>query len=360
MKKKYLLSVQGEGRGHVTQAMTLYELLVANGHEVCAIILGSSGKRDIPTFFINKVKAPIIQLQSPNFVTDKKNKSINVTKSVIHGFRNLKTYRASLKKIDDIVKKEKPDVIINFFDLLVGLYYRFYKPNIPHLCIAHQYIYLHPQFEFPKGKKGDQLAIKFFTKVTSIGSKKKLALSFYDIPEIKNHVTVVPPLLRDDVFTLRSELKDHFLIYLVNNGYFDEIAAWHKLNPTIELHCFTDNPDYIKSNYVYDQNTLFVHAINDKLFLEKMSEAKGLATSAGFESVCEAMYLGKPVLMVPIKGHYEQFCNSRDGHKAGAGVYADSFELTKLLNYQAGYENKTFKNWVRNAKERIYSEIVSF
>ena len=84
MKKKYLLSVQGEGRGHVTQAMTLYELLIANGHEVCAIILGSSGKRDIPTFFINKVKAPIIQLQSPNFVTDKKNKSINVTKSVIH------------------------------------------------------------------------------------------------------------------------------------------------------------------------------------------------------------------------------------------------------------------------------------
>jgi UDP-N-acetylglucosamine:LPS N-acetylglucosamine transferase len=153
MKKKYLLSVQGEGRGHVTQAMTLYELLVANGHEVCAIILGSSGKRDIPTFFIDKVKAPIIQLQSPNFVTDKKNKSINVTKSVIHGFKNLKTYRQSLKKIDEIVKKEKPDVIINFFDLLVGLYYRFYKPNIPHLCIAHQYIYLHPHFEFPKGKK---------------------------------------------------------------------------------------------------------------------------------------------------------------------------------------------------------------
>lgn len=357
MKKKYLLSVQGEGRGHVTQALTLYELLVANGHEVCAVILGSSGKRDIPTFFINKVKAPIIQLQSPNFVTDKKNKSINVTQSVIHGFKNLKIYRQSLKKIDHIIKAEQPDVIINFFDLLMGLYYQFYKPNIKHLCIAHQYIYLHPRFEFPKGKKGDQLAIKFFTRVTSIGSYKKLALSFYNIPQTINKVTIVPPLLRDDVFSLKAESKNHYLVYLVNNGYFEEIVEWHKQHPHVELHCFTDSPDFLKENYSYDSSTLFVHAINDQLFLEKMSEAKGLATSAGFESVCEAMYLGKPVLMVPIKGHYEQFCNSRDGYKAGAGVYADSFELDKLLDLQKNYQNSTYRNWVSNAKKIIFDEI---
>ena len=84
VKKKYILAVQGEGRGHMTQAMTVYDMLVEQGHTVCAVLLGSSGARDIPAFFFEKVKAPIIQVQSPNFVTDKKNKSINVTKSVIH------------------------------------------------------------------------------------------------------------------------------------------------------------------------------------------------------------------------------------------------------------------------------------
>ena len=77
--------------------------------------------------------------------------------------------------------------------------------------------------------------------------------------------------------------------------------------------------------YYEDENevfqTLFVHAINDKLFLDMMSRARGLASTAGFESVCEAMYLGKPVLMVPVKGHFEQFCNSRDAFKAGAGIF---------------------------------------
>ena len=361
MKKKYLLFVQGEGRGHMTQAITLHDLLIEKGHEISGIVLGSSGKRDIPEFFFKHMKAPILQLQSPNFVTDKKNKSINVTKSVIHGFKNLKIYKESLKKIDELIKITKPDVIVNFFDLLAGLYYRLYKPNIPHLCIAHQYIYLHPEFKFPDGKKVDQFAIKIFTKITSTGSNKKLALSFYDLKETKNDVTVVPPLLRNQVFELNAEKSEHYLIYLVNNGYFDEIADWHNKNQDVELHCFTDNPQYIHSNYNFNKNKLFVHPINDKLFLEKMSGARGLATSAGFESVCEAMYLGKPVLMVPIKGHYEQFCNSRDAHKAGAGIYADTFELSKLQKYteQHNYENPHFKLWIANAKEKIYKEIES-
>ena len=137
--KKYILAVQGEGRGHMTQAMTIYDMLIEQGHTVCAVLLGSSGTRDIPKFFFEKIKAPIIQLQSPNFVTDKKNKSINVTKSVIHNFRKLKTFRKSLRIIDALVKEHEPDVVINFFDLLIGLYYRFYKPKSKIICVGSQY-----------------------------------------------------------------------------------------------------------------------------------------------------------------------------------------------------------------------------
>ena len=78
MFKKYILAVQGEGRGHMTQAISMYEMLIEQGHTVCAVILGSSGSRDVPKFFFEKIKAPIVQLQSPNFVCDKNNKSINV------------------------------------------------------------------------------------------------------------------------------------------------------------------------------------------------------------------------------------------------------------------------------------------
>ncbi len=359
--KKYLLVVQGEGRGHVTQALSMYDLLLEQGHTVCAVILGSGGKREIPKFFIDKIKSPIIQLQSPNFVSDKKNKSINVLKSVFHNIAKIKTFRKSLKSIDNIIKEHEPDVIINFFDLLMGLYFRFYKPNTKMVCIAHQYIYFHPDFEFPKGHFFDKIAIKIFTRLTSTGSSKNIALSFYKIHTHSDDVTVVPPLLRKEIFNLQSPEQNYYLVYLVNNGYYEEIIAWHRLNPTTELHCFTDNPESLLNTYNYRSEKLQLHAINDKLFLEKMSEAKGLASSAGFESVCEAMYLGKPVLMVPIAGHYEQFCNSRDAFKAGAGVFDTTFNLSKLVNIGTGFSesNKVFKKWVTNAKDRIYSEIAS-
>jgi len=361
MKKKYILAVQGEGRGHMTQALSLYDLLIEEGHTVCAVLLGSSGSRDIPKFFFDKIKCPIIKLQSPNFVTDKKNKSINVTRSVIHNFRKINTFRDSLKTIDKLMKEHQPDVVINFFDLLIGLYYRFYKPAAKMICIAHQYIYFHPEFEFPDGRWLDKEAIKFFTRLTAKGSSKNLALSFYKIHTNNDEVIVVPPLLRKEIFELETAHNDFYLVYLVNNGYFEEVLEWHKANPTTELHCFTDQPDKIHATHVFDKGKLFVHAINDTLFLEMMSKAKGLASSAGFESVCEAMYLGKPVLMVPIHGHYEQFCNSRDAYKAGAGIFSDKFDLSKLANFSTTFDgnNSWFKNWVVNAKHRIYNEILS-
>ncbi len=359
--KKYILAVQGEGRGHMTQAMSMYDLLIEQGHTVCAVLLGSSGNRDIPKFFFEKIKSPIIQLQSPNFVTDKNNKSINITKSVIHNFKKVKTFRQSLRTIDVLMKEHEPDVIINFFDLLMGLYYRFYKPTIKLICVAHQYIYFHPDFEFPEKRWLDKISIKFFTKLTARGSCKNLALSFYKIHTNNEGVVIVPPLLRKEIFDLETQHNDFYLVYLVNNGYFEELLEWHRSNPKIELHCFTDQPDKIYANYKFDKEKLFVHAINDTLFLEMMSKAKGLASSAGFESVCEAMYLGKPVLMVPIQGHYEQFCNSRDAYKAGAGIFSDKFDLSKLANFSLTYDrnNPWFKNWVANAKHRIYNEIIS-
>lgn len=361
MPKKYILAVQGEGRGHMTQALSMHDMLIEQGHSVCAVIVGSSGRREVPAFFLDKIKAPVVLLPSPNFVTDKKNKSINIAKTLVHNLGKLKTFRQSLKQINALIKEHQPDVIINFFDLLISLYFRIYKPNTKLICIAHQYIYFHPDFEFPEGRSIDKAAIKFYTRLTALRSSKNLALSFYNIHTPNDDVVVVPPLLRKEVFDLHAQRENFYLVYLVNNGYFEEVIEWHRNNPEVELHCFTDQPDKLNADYAFDKNKVFVHALNDKLFLEMMSKAKGLASNAGFESVCEAMYLGKPVLMVPIQGHYEQFCNSRDAYKAGAGIFSDRFDLSQLASFSSTFagENSLFKNWVANAKHRIYNEIIS-
>jgi len=360
-KKKYLLVVQGEGRGHMTQALSMYDLLIERGNTICAVVIGSGGTREIPNFFFEKLNCPVYTMISPNFVSDKENKSINIFKTITYNLGKIGDFRRSMRVIDELIKEHEPDVIINFFDLLIGLYFRFYKPKTKMICIAHQYIYFHPDFEFPEGYLLDKAAIKLYTRLTSKGSTKNIALSFYKIHTRCDDVQIVPPLLRKEIFDLTPTNENYYLVYLVNNGYYAELIEWHRLNPTIELHCFTDKPELLMKQFDYRSELLHLHAINDKLFLEKMSHAKGLASSAGFESVCEAMYLDKPVLMVPIEGHFEQFCNSRDAYKAGAGVFDVKFNLNKLVNITkyTNENNKYFKSWVLQAKERIYNEIIS-
>ena len=50
---KYLFIVQGEGRGHLTQAISLSQMLRRHGHEVVEVLVGKSSNREIPAFFLD-------------------------------------------------------------------------------------------------------------------------------------------------------------------------------------------------------------------------------------------------------------------------------------------------------------------
>jgi uncharacterized protein (TIGR00661 family) len=350
MKNSFVFAVQGEGRGHLTQAIATYELLTSKGHTVKAVLIGSSSRREIPMFVRERIKAPLITYKSPNFSTDKNNKSIRIGKTIWHNLLKWKSYRQSIRSIKNVLAEHQPDVLLNFYEPLIGLG-SFFKPIHPNIVsVAHQFIYLHPQFQFPEGgSKSDAMAIKQYTRLTAKGSAKLIALSFYPLQQqIYKNIIISPPLLRKEVFEQELFEGNHILVYLLNSGYMQDIIEWNKKNPGVELHCFTDSAT-VKGKWQYNE-TLCFHSLDDKKFLRYMANSKALVTTAGFESVCEAMFLGKPVLMVPVKGHFEQWCNSRDGAKAGAGTFADEFNLDVLLSYLPEHTaNKEFETWVRNS-----------
>ena len=88
---------------------------------------------------------------------------------------------------------------------------------------------------------------------------------------------------------------------------------------------------------------------------------KGYVSTAGFESVCEAMHLGKPVMMVPVEGQYEQACNALDGELAGAGIIGNSFNISPLLDYLPNHKaNSQFRNWCDKSTAIILKEVTNF
>lgn len=359
-----MLAIQGEGRGHMTQAIAVLEMLRKRNMEVCCVIVGSSSRREIPDFFRQKFDVPIIAVLSPNFTTGPDKKSILFGKSIWDNTLKLGAYRRSLGIIHKLIGFHKPDIILNFFEPLIGLYRLFYAPPSKIISIAHQYIYLHKQFRFPSGNWMQKQALIQFSRFTTLFADRILAISLYNLPASRNKkLIVIPPLLRKELPGLTSRDESFLLVYLLNSGYINDILHWHKSHPEVKLHCFTDSKK-VKDEYLGEwkvDDMLSFHSLNDMKFLDMMARCSGLASTAGFESVCEAMYLGKPVMMVPVQGHYEQYCNAVDAGRIGVGIHSRQFRLEKLLQYISFHNQShlTFRNWVNEAEQNVIAAINS-
>jgi uncharacterized protein (TIGR00661 family) len=57
-------------------------------------------------------------------------------------------------------------------------------------------------------------------------------------------------------------------------------------------------------------------------FLEDLRSARGVVAGGGFSLLSEAVYLGKPVLSVPLQGQFEQVMNARYLQREGFGMCA--------------------------------------
>lgn len=360
-KKKFLFIVQGEGRGHMTQAISLFYLLKKNGHTVCEVVVGKSARRKIPDFFYQKLEGcPIDTMESPNFITDKSNKSIKVRATFFANLKKYPTFKKSLKSLDQKIKAHRPDVIVNFYDFLGGLYNRYTKHNCRFVCIAHQYLAYHTDFPFAKGNFWDKNTLKLGNKITSMRAEKKLALSFSNAYSPQKGIVITPPLLRKELESVTVSDEGFILVYMVNDGYGEEVMNFHEKHPEVKLHCFWDRKNAEETEVI--DKTLTFHQISDIKFLDMMSKCSGYASTAGFESICEAMYLGKPVMMVPVAKQYEQACNAIDAEKAGAGISSNNFSIEKLLKYIDNHENNNsdFREWVSQCESIILPELTEF
>ena len=353
-KMKFLFAVQGEGRGHLTQAIALREILTKNGHEVVAVLVGKSNRRELPSFFQANIQSEVLRFESPNFLPASKNKQANIWTSAVYNFLKSGTYLKSIFFIRNRIKHLNADIVVNFYELLTGLTYAVLPPKVPYVCIAHQYLFLHPEFRFPQANKVELGLLRFFTRVTCIKASKLFALSIKKMDNVpESRIVVIPPLLRKEVLEAKSGEGDYIHGYMLNDTYADEIIRFQKSHPDVSILFFWDRKGVEDITVINDR--LSFYRLNDKLFIQRMADCKAYATTAGFESVCEAMYIGKPVLMVPT--HIEQACNAFEASLAGAGIVADRFDLKQLLDYIPNYQKKTdFRDWVQQAHRYILEE----
>jgi len=346
---KVCFTIQGEGRGHFTQALAMREMLRHRGHEVVAVIAGTNGHRPLPDYVQNAFGLPLRTMFSPGFQFKAK-RGVSVLGSGIDALKRLPEFRASLRLLDDVIAETKPDLIINFLEPVTGVYKFLGRCKVPVLVVGHQFMLEHP--EFPRQRRAPMQQMGFRNFVRLVGSHSaRLALSFYpaaDLPDKKLFVS--PPILRRQLFELSGVQRgDYLLVYLLNHGYAGDIERWCRENPSVPVHCFYDKPGAPETET--PQPSLTFHKLHGEKFLQLMAGCRAVVCTAGFESVSEAAYLGKPVLMIPVQNHIEQYLNSLDAAQAGLGIADSEFKLSRLLVPEVPCGGQKFHDWVDSAEK---------
>ncbi len=273
-----LYGIQGTGNGHLTRAM---EIIPHLRKKAKVDILISGEQFDLPL----KLE-PRYRLKGLYFVFGK-NGGINL----IETYRRIQTFRF-LKEIRDF-PIEKYDLVISDFEPVSC--WAAQKKNVRCIGLSNQAATLHPLA--PKPKSFDplgKLILEYYAPV-----EEEYGFHFKSLSD-----TIYTPIIRKSVRSLTPSQEGHYTVYLP--AFDDERIIKHlKKFSNYRWEVFSKH-----NRKPIQYKNIHIRQIQDKAFTQSMASSSGVLCNAGFGTTSEALFLGKKLMVVPMKNQFEQQCNA--------------------------------------------------
>lgn len=312
--KKILYGIQGTGQGHLSRARELLPEFSRHA-SVDVMISGNDGKIGLDN--------PIKYRKRGVSLTYDNNGGV----SVLGTLRDLRPIRF-LTDIQSISISDY-DLIISDYEPVSAWSAKF--ESIPSVALSHQAAFLSSSTPRPpkRSRTAEAVLQHFAPADRAVGFHFKRYDHFIE-----------PPIIRSPIRELRVSLRNHVTVYLpaYHHEVLQQVFApfthmnWHIFSPFC--------------SQTFEEKNCLVHPVGDKPFLESLASCCGVVCSAGFETCAEAMYLGKKLLVVPIRHQYEQACNAAALEEMGV-VTLDSLQDHSLQIW----------NWLEHQNLTIIDEI---
>ncbi|HEY4285508.1 MAG TPA: glycosyltransferase family protein [Puia sp.] len=285
---KIFYAVQATGNGHISRAMELLPYLERYG-KVDIFLSGANNSLQLDAS---------VKYRS-------KGLSLFYTSSGGLNYWEIGRQIAPLriwKEVRDL-PVEKYDLVINDFESITSLACAYKK--IPSVNFGHQASFISPKVPRPEKREvmGEWILRNYARATQYVGLHFKQYDDF-----------ILPPVIKKDILQAEPQDKGHITVYL--SSYSDATVRQY-------LHPLRDFSFQVFSREVKqpvrDGNILFL-PVSKSTFNKSLITCKAILTGAGFETPAEALYLGKKLLVIPIRGQYEQFCNAAALQKMGVPV----------------------------------------
>jgi len=286
---KILYAIQTTGNGHLARAQNIIPRI----KEVAELEIITSGPKN--DFLLEE--KPIKHFTGVTFFyTD--NGSVNWLKTIF-----LNNYFKFFKEVLSCPVK-KYDLIINDFEPVSAWSARF--NNIKCFELTNQYSM--SLSSVPKPKSYNKLilwAIKYIIP-------SKLGYGYH----YKKYTDrIFFPIIRDKIRNLRLTTSDEIIVYLPTYSPSNLIKIINKL--TVKKRWTIFSLDAKKKEKIFGVN---VEPLSEDIFLKKFAACYGIVCAGGFATTSEAIFLGKPMIVVPVEGQIEQQFNAAALKQEGVTV----------------------------------------
>ncbi len=275
---KILYAIQGTGNGHLSRAGDIIPILQKKGE---LDILVSGIQADVELSYPVKYK-----FRGLSFIFGKKG-----------GIDLIATYKKSnLKQLFKEIKSlpiEEYDLVINDFEPVSAWACKMKHKEC--IGLSHQAAVINKRS--PKPKKKDLVGKAVLKNYAPVTVSYGFHFGMYD----KNIFT---PVIRSRVRNAKPVDTAHFSVYLP--AYSDEriIKVLGEIK-NINWEVFSKH-----SKKEYKEKNIHIRPVNNDDFIESLITCSGVLCGAGFETPAEALYLKKKLMVIPMKGQYEQQCNA--------------------------------------------------
>lgn len=313
---KILYAVQATGNGHISRAIEMMPHLQKFG-EVDVFLSGnnSSLNPQLPIKY-RSTGLSLFYRNSGNLDYRKIISQMNIPR---------------IQKESKVLPVKTYDLIINDFEFICSNACKMSNTKMIHM--GHQASFASKNT--PRPIKKDHIAEWVLQNYCK--SKTNVGFHFEGYED-----WILPPVIKQSLWNCTPTNQGYITVYLPQYSDFELLKAFSSLqNIKFEVFSKTITKKHTEQNITW-------FPIDNKQFTESLIHCNGVISGAGFETPAESLFLGKKMLLIPIKGQFEQYCNAVSLEKFGAQI---EFEIDF-------YFGSKVKDWINSTHSN--SNIPSF
>ena len=325
---RVLYGVNGEGMGHATRSQVVIESLLEL-HEVRVVASGAAFD------YLSGVLTDVEEIQGAKFVME--DGEIRRWATVRQNVSEIGSAApSSIRRWIEMTREWRPDVVVTDFEPLSAIYARAARTPLIAVDNINMLDRCVHDAEIVDGHREDFTLARAVTRSMVPNAVNYLVTTFFYPKLAKGQTRLVPPILRRAIVAAEPEPGDHLLIY--SSGEESALAALRASGVPCRVYGMRGGP----AEGTTDGNLEFKPRSNEG-FVEDLRTARGVVAGGGFSLMSEAVYLGKPMLAMPLVGQFEQLMNSRYLERDGYGVSATELTaeiLDRFLTGLDGFEDR--------------------